>query len=880
MKIENYLLRGCYPNYRLLIHALENRHEHHSLPEMPGYLPAEVEYRLAGEKENRLMNIRYEDMIYLSSISEGKEEYFQLIIDARNNNIEAKKILKSISKAFFRKKNNEINVTICYEDEHVIPSVSNTHYDENLISHKGVKLLTLSQKYYPVPDFCILSSKTYLLDCKQREPYLKKALRNLEIMTSNTLGSAENPLIFAIRCAMPQYIPGLMPTYLNVGVTKDVYEGLKKIYGCDVAAKIYLQNLKTIYSLIHPFDYMPTHDELMLEIDQKISEFYDSIACFDERILLDVQYQIRFLIKTTKQFYLDNQDLLYTFVKKGVHYPSLILQKMVWTVRGDDSYPGVLYSRHSRTGLGVQIESVRDIFGEDIMTGMVNADDTEYFNREEIKQCFPEVYHFDPLLVRLEKRLASPVTIEFAAESIENEHYFAVLQLNCSEVTGRAMILAAMDLYKKGIINGKRVLELIHPYHLTQIFSDRIDDHSFNNLQFFSYGVSILPRSAVSAKAYFSASKALEAKKRGEKVCFCKESFVPSDTIVLSEVDAIVSLTPAAIHVVTACKGYGIPAFLNLEREEVTLAENLLINNHGIKIKEGDWITLSSKQKSIFIGRANYKPARLKRYLAGEKFYLEPKEEKVFINLSEAYKGYQQIIGDLQTEEIVKLNDLIRLIKNELRDEPVRSEKLVNNWYENNSQQYVNQILNSELGTHQDQHTVYSMLSLDKKIDFFKKIIAICWDRGVKGYTAGSFMLGRFICISHPAQFWEKFDSKEIAFLLNESILFEKYLFLLNDVGERHISRARKKILNDGLASIQLSISNAKDFISLKLISIDWAEIKDSVCSDYDKGVITLIKILEKPFGELYDYEASWSINELKEICAKENVPFPDPDTV
>ena len=455
-----------------------------------------------------------------------------------------------------------------------------------------------------------------------------------------------------------------------------------------------------------------------------------------------------------------------------------------------------------------------------------------------------------------------------------------MLQLNQSEVTGRAMLLSAIDLYQKRVISAKRVIELIHPYHLTQVFSDRIDDASFGTMNFFSSGVSVLPRSAVSAKAYFSATEVLEAKKRGEKVCFCKENFIPSDTIVLSEVDAIISLTPAAIHVVTACKGYGIPAFLNLEKEGVVLLEKTMTNSRGITIQEGDWITLSSKKQKIFLGRANYKPARFKRYLAGEELKMEEKERNVFVNMSNAYHQYQDVVNALRYEEIVEVNDLIRLIQNELKEEPEKAKLFVNNWYESKSDLYVQQILSSELGTHKDQHTLYNMLSLDKKVHFFKQAISQCIDKQLKGYTAGTFMLGRFICIKHPIAFWEQFKAKEISFLLSESIFFEKYLHLLNVVGERKINRARKKILNEGLQEIQLQVQNAKIFVTLKLSNPDWKNIQEIISNGYDAGVIQLVENLMQPFGELYNYNTPWSIGELEDICKESGRELPDPEDI
>jgi hypothetical protein len=879
--ISSFEVRGNYPNLNLIKFSIMNRINHKELNPPIGYLPPEVEYWIKDKKKSYELNVRFEDIHFLIQKDEIKAtEYLENILEARKGNTQTGKKIKQQTSKFLNKKNRFYLPVKFYEDDFVIPSTSRNKFDNNQISHKGTMLLDLYQEGYPVPDFCILSSKTHLLDQEERKFYLEKAIKNLENMTCQQLGSSKSPLVFAIRCAMPFYVPGLMPTYLNAGVTRTSIKALIRIYGNEVANKIYLHNLKTIYSLLYPDKEIPDYNSLTANINKSIKFFYDSISEKDYQLLIDTYYQVSFFIKQIHGFYNRNQDLLFTFVKKGEHYPSIILQKMVWTVRDSDSYPGVLYSRHSRTGLGTQIESVRNIFGEDIMTGITQTDDTEYFHRNEIKEKFPEVYHFDPLLKLLEHKIKSPATIEFAAESGERINYFAILQLNMSAVTGRAMLLSAVDLYQNKVITSKRMIELIHPYHLTQIFSDSIDDNSFKDLEFFSRGVSILPRTAVTAKAYFSATTALAAKKKGEKVCFCKENFIPSDTIVMGEVDAIISLTPAAIHVVTACRGFGVPAFLNLEDYGVKLVSNKFINSKGLEIREGDWITVTSKRQMIFIGKAKYIPARFRKYLKGQKFKLEPKEAKVFENMSKVYMEYQEIVNSLKLEEIVELNDLVRLIQTDLKDVPQKAKDFLNTWFDKYTDIYVDQILKSELGTHQDQHMLYKMLTLDRKVDLFKKITKVCLEKNLKGFTAGAFMLGRFICLPHPISFWKSLNSREIAFLLNESVLFEKYMKVLDNVGERRINRARKKILDEGLRNIQLKIENAQIFMSLKLIVKNWIDIQNSLPPDFDEETKYLIEILKKPFNYFYDYKTSWSKCELQDLCDKEGIPLPDPDSV
>jgi hypothetical protein len=704
-------------------------------------------------------------------------------------------------------------------------------------------------------------------------------------MTGDKLGDPDHALVFAMRSATPYYIPGLMPTYLNVGVTKLSFRSLERQYGRSVANKIYLNNLQSICQILGPGQefYRKRKDDCTPDkedVEERIDYLFRKLATIDEQILYDAHYQVNMFMWNSHSFYTRNQDLIYTFQRGHATYPALILQKMVWTVRNYESYPGVLYSRHPRTGLGMQIESVREIFGEEIMTGTVHAEQNEYFERNEIKEQFPAIYHFTPMLPKLEVRLNSPATIEFAVESFEGISLFAILQLNMSELTGRSTLLSAIDLYKKKIITKKRVIQLIRPYHLRQIFSERIDDVSLKSLTLFGLGVSVLPRSAVSAKIYFSMTKALEVKKRGEKVCLCKENFVPSETIFMGELDAIMSMNPLAIHVVTACLGYGIPAFINLRNHGMNLGENVLTNSSGVIIKEGDWITVSSRHHCIYIGKARYKPARFQKYLEGKTFEMEEKEETVFINMSKAYGSYQEILNTLNTEEAMTLPDLIKLIRNDYDQQPQKAIEFVNGWFDAHKDYYYTEILKSGLGSHMDQHKIYSLLTTERKILFFKSIIRVCLRDKLSGFSAGAFMLGRFLCQTHPLSFWKAFEPSGIVFLLNEHILFEKYMQVLSEFGERRLNRTKDKLLTDDLSNVTLPSMDPGLFITLKLNSPDWEDIEARITQEHDRETRNMITLLKRPYGMLFKYDLPWSFGKLKAICMAEKVEIPDHQSI
>ena len=253
LKIIDFTIRANYPNIKLLKQSVMKRLHNIALRDLKGYLPPEVEYTLQNETQSECIKVRYEDLYFLDENDEDiARKYLTRIINARKGDKNAINFLKHKSLEFLQKKDEIYDPVTFYEDEYIIPSISRNSYPQELISHKGVSLLELFQTGFPVPDFCILTSNTYEMTKSERNKYLRKAIETLELMTLQKFGSAENPLIIALRTAMPQYIPGVMPTYLNVGVTEPVYIALRDYFDKEMADRIYLHNLKTIYNILYP----------------------------------------------------------------------------------------------------------------------------------------------------------------------------------------------------------------------------------------------------------------------------------------------------------------------------------------------------------------------------------------------------------------------------------------------------------------------------------------------------------------------------------------------------------------------------------------------------------------------------------------------------
>ncbi len=882
VEIRNFGIRGNYFNQR----SVASRRALHSFKReatsnCPGYLPPSVDFEFDDGTTGTIAISDADIPALCNQDFEKAKRHLSLILNARQGDADAVNQLSCADQEYSMRGVYPVHPA---ESRFVVPSTSCEPHSEQEISQKAFILLKLSQLGYPVPDFTVLTTQAYA-EREHLEMHLADAIRQLEILTMQSLEDSKAPLVFAIRCATAHYIPGLLDTYLNVGVTERSLPCLEKMYGTVAAHKMFLNNLRNLCRCLGREEYATVVSNIRSDLPhEEVVRLTDMLCAMirktDRRLIEDPFAQAAFLARQAYKHFEENLELVLTLCRGAEHYPSLILQKMICTVRHDTAYVGVLNSRHTQTGLGIELQTARNLFGEEMMTGTAESESSVFENRDAIKDVFPAVHHFVPSLGDLEREFESPVTIEFAVEATTRHQLFALLQLNQTGMAGRAAIISAVDMHKAGTISRQRVTELIRPYHLKQLTSDTIEEEEFKSLKHFCSGVSVLPRTAMSARVYFSSGAALTAKGRGEKVCLCKKTFLPSDSAVMREIDAIISMTSAAVHVVTICQGLGIPALLSLEKSGARLQpQGGMTNATGNEIKEGDWITLSSRHAAIYEGAAKFRPGRLLRYMKGELFDLDEEERKSFASIAYAYRYYQQLNRGIEFDQTSTLNDVLRLVNFELRGETAQARQLVNGWFDNHEALYMEEVLKSDIGDHLGQSNVFEMLTPERKIRFFKQALAKCFRGRISGYEAGAFMLGRFLSSRYPIAFWRALTPAEIGLLINEWVLFEKYMQVLHNVGERKVLLARKQILMNGLEEISLHASQLQwSLITLKLSGMPLQEAIDSLPQWSDPQSAHVLQLLQQPYRLFYDFKACWSIRQLEKICEEENIPLPRPD--
>ncbi len=769
------------------------------------------------------------------------------------------------------------------ENDYVANCTSTGPFSDTQVSNKGNILIGLYQDMYPVPDFSILTSDTYRLKGKQREQQIQTALQNLEKLSMLVLNDPAKPLLFAIREAMPLYLPGVMPTYLNVGITETTIPSVIAMFGENAGKRTVYNGLKAVacgLGLNAP--------DVNNDINSAIDKVMCDIRVVNRDLIEDPFCQASFLINKAYEMHGGKSDLLRNFSGEDVHFPSLILQQMVFPVITEDSFSGVMYSRHPRTGEGRELKVGRSLFGDEIMTGEANAITTPFSSGKQINRKHIGSGYISELVPFLEEKFRSPVTVELAVQN----GLAAILQVNPSALSGPATFNAVMDMRNSGMISDSDVIELIKPYHIRQIESPRIDPSSFKDLEVFCPGVSILPRSAVTGRACFSEEEALQLKAKGDNVILIKDSFEPDDIEIMSKVDGLISLTPSAIHVVTSCRANGIPGLVDLRRSGARLGisksgprpASLFQSGDGgalVEIFTGDWITISSKNQVLYKGMARYEESILMRLIKGEDVKISgQKESSLYRKIAKAYGQYKEMTASDDASDLINSNlKLFQVIEHDLGRGSEHATRMANAWYQKNKESYIDQVFESSLGDHKMQTVIFEHLTQENKIDALRTMISRCKQESSKGYEATRFVIGRLMTRVYPVTFWKAFSVEETVFLISEWIMGQKYNDILQEVGERNTNKAREIILKRGLGRINLHSGNISDFMTLKLSLPDWEALKSASVSSklLDPQTKDFISLLKLPYGSHYDFNSKYGyvLDGLRNLCAANGVSMP-----
>jgi hypothetical protein len=335
--IRDFKIRGNYCNHRSLLSRIDLRSskDEKTVPNRPGYSAPVVEFELDGRIQGSLVVRELDIPLLCQDDLEKAKNHLSLILNADRGDAKAIQELSSVAENHPWNLDSGTGKPQPAESTFVVPSTSCETHSEGDISQKGFILLKLTQLGYPVPDFVVLTSQAYADRAQHLEDRLSDALQQLEFLTMQSAGNARDPLVFAIRCATAYYIPGVMDTYLNVGVTERTLPCLEKTYGPIVARKMFLNTLRNLCNNFEGEDYAAIISAVKSdlpadEVVRLIEQLSAIVRKTDKRLIEDSFFQAAFFVKQAYKHFENNQDLLITLCRGKENYPALILQKMVY----------------------------------------------------------------------------------------------------------------------------------------------------------------------------------------------------------------------------------------------------------------------------------------------------------------------------------------------------------------------------------------------------------------------------------------------------------------------------------------------------------------------------------------------------------------------
>lgn len=506
-----------------------------------------------------------------------------------------------------------------------------------VLGGKGANIAEMCKLGLPVPPgFTLATSlcKDFLKN-KKLSIALKKNVKKYITKTEKVVGSSfggENPLLLSVRSGAPVSMPGMMETILNIGLTSKTLPHLIARSGSERFSYDSYRRLIMMYSDVVMEKSLHLNkskkpirvkmEKLLSQMKKKYGHRSDATVSADHWQELISQYQDLVKKDFGVAFPDDPYDQLFGAIeavfsswngKRAKEYRSfeniptsmgtaVSVQAMVFGNLGKNCGTGVAFTRNPSSGENEFYgEWLQNAQGEDVVAGIrtphpILADSG---SKQSLEEVMPGAYkQLERVRKQLEKHFDEMQDIEF---TIQDEKLW-MLQTRTAKRTGIAAIKIATDMVHEKLIDKKTALSRVQPNQIYESLLKNIEPDSLVGVSSVGSGLPAGP-GASSGEIVFTAEKAEFLGKKGKQIILVREETSPEDIHGMHYSEGILtSRGGLTSHAALVARGWG--------KSCVVGCQTLQIHNNqrsgsigGIKIKEGDWITLNGSTGEIFLGK-------------------------------------------------------------------------------------------------------------------------------------------------------------------------------------------------------------------------------------------------------------------------------------
>jgi pyruvate,orthophosphate dikinase len=445
---------------------------------------------------------------------------------------------------------------------------------------------------------------------------MAEALRRLEDLQGQKLGTGANPLLVSVRSGAKFSMPGMMDTVLNLGLNDQSVEALaKKANNPRFAYDSYRRFIQMFGNVVLEIP-KPAFDEVFEGAKKRKRAKLDTDL--DANALKEVISEYKKVVKrhTKRDFPQEPLEQL-TEARNAVfrswnndrakHYrrmnnisdelgTAVNVQAMVFGNLGETSGTGVGFTRNPATGnKEFYGEFLMNAQGEDVVAGIrtpVQISELEKVNPQAYKQL-------REITSRLERHYRDVQDFEFTIQ--EGKLY--MLQTRNGKRTGRAAVRIAIDMVNEGLITKEEAIFRVDPNQLYDFLVPKLDERG--EIEVLTTGLPASPGAAV-GQIVFTADDAVEKANGGKNPVILVRSETTPEDIHGMEVAAGILTARGGMtsHAAVVTRGMGKCCVAGAGEVDVHEHDKSMTVK-GQTFKEGDWLSLDGTTGRVIKGKMN-----------------------------------------------------------------------------------------------------------------------------------------------------------------------------------------------------------------------------------------------------------------------------------
>ncbi len=537
--------------------------------------------------------------------------------------------------------------------------------DKQLLGGKGVNLAEMTNVGLPVPPGFTITTEVCNLYYKNNLKYpdgvadqVKEHIIRLENLLGRKFGDPLKPLLVSVRSGAAVSMPGMMDTILNLGLNSQTVDSLAKETG---NRRFALDSYRRFIQMFGDVAMGVPHKMFEIALDHRKEQAAKRLGLEEAKDTDLNEEELAALVQDYKRIYQKekgsafpedpyiqlwgainavfgswNNPRAITYRRlndiQGLLGTAVNVQSMVFGNMGNASATGVCFTRDPSSGENIFYgEYLINAQGEDVVAGIrtpqqitlhgsrtwaKNNGVLEENRKKEfpsMEETMPEVYReLVDIRNRLEKHFKEMQDMEF---TIQNGQLF-MLQTRTGKRTAFAEIRIAVEMVEEGLIDEKTAVKRVNPNNLPSLLAPIFDGGELTKAiqegRVLTTGLNAGP-GAAAGKIAFTAEKAVEMAKKGEKVLLVRVETSPEDIEGMHISQGILTARGGMTsHAAVVARGMNKACVAGAGELKIQ-EEKGILSVKGQEFHEGDWLSIDGFTGKIFAGKITTQPSEIEQ---------------------------------------------------------------------------------------------------------------------------------------------------------------------------------------------------------------------------------------------------------------------------